>query len=131
MKFHAPGLGLEVEGRDIVNQHIREFVEQADVRYDVEDVVEHGPFTVAFTRSSGTLDGQRMTWQLCQVLRYEREQIVETWSSAAASRSRSERASWSRATGPRQRADLLQERDEVDRLDRFACGLHLLRCLPA
>jgi len=79
VKFHAPSLGLDVEGRDIVNQHISEFVEQADVRYDVEDVVEHGPFTVVFTRSSGTLDGQRMTWQLCQVLRYEREQIVETW----------------------------------------------------
>ena len=79
VSFHAPGLGLDIEGRDTVQQHISEFVQQADVRYDLEDVVEHGPFTVAFARATGTLNGQPMTWQLCQVLRYEGEQIVETW----------------------------------------------------
>ena len=66
-----PGLGLEVEGRDTVTKHVSEFVQQADIQYDVEQVVEHGPFVVAFARSTGTLDGQRMTWDLCEVLRYE------------------------------------------------------------
>ena len=79
VSFHAPGLGLDVEGRDTTVQHISEFVQQADVRYEVEDVVEHGPFTVCFARSTGTFDGEQMAWQLCQVLRYEGEQIVETW----------------------------------------------------
>ena len=79
VRFHAPGLGLDVEGRDTVQRHISDFVQQADVRYDVEDVVEHGPFAVAFTRSTGTLDGQRVTWELCQVLRYEGEQVAEAW----------------------------------------------------
>lgn len=80
MRFHAPGLGLDVEGRDTVLDKISGFVQQADARYDVEDVVEHGPFVVAFTRSTGTLDGQRMAWDLCQVLRYEGDHVVEAWA---------------------------------------------------
>ncbi len=79
VKFHAPGLGLDVEGRDVVIGHVSQFVEQADVHYEVQDVVEHGPFVVAFTSSTGTLDGQRVTWDLCQVLRYEDDQVAETW----------------------------------------------------
>jgi hypothetical protein len=79
VKFHAPGLGLDVEGRDTVIEHVSQFVEQADVRYEVQDVVEHGPFVVAFTSSTGTLDGQRMAWELCQVMRYEDDQVAETW----------------------------------------------------
>jgi hypothetical protein len=79
VKFHAPGLGLDVEGRDVVIGHVSQFVEQADVHYEVQQVVEQGPFVVAFTSSTGTLDGQRMAWELCQVLRYEDDQIAETW----------------------------------------------------
>src|SRR5262245_30580987 len=76
IKFHAPGLGLEVEGRDTVTEHISQFVEQADVRYEVREVVEHAAFVVAFTSSTGTLDGQRMAWDLCQVLRYEDDKVA-------------------------------------------------------
>jgi SnoaL-like domain len=79
VRFHAPGLGLDVAGRDTVLQHISEFVQQADVHYELEQVVEHGPFVVAFTQSTGNLEGQQMAWDLCQVLRYEGEQIAETW----------------------------------------------------
>jgi hypothetical protein len=80
VKFHAPGLGLDVEGRDTVMKHVSEFVQQADIHYDVEQVVENGPFVVAFARSTGTLDGQLMTWDLCEVLRYEGHQAVEVWA---------------------------------------------------
>ena len=80
VKFHAPGLGLEVEGRDTVMKHVSEFVQQADIQYDLEQVVEHGPFVVAFARSTGTLDGQRMRWDLCEVLRYEGDQAAEIWA---------------------------------------------------
>jgi hypothetical protein len=79
LRFHAPGLGLDVEGRDAAMENIRAFVEQADVRYEVEEIVEHGPFAVVFAGSTGTFDGQRMGWSLCQVLRYEGDQIAETW----------------------------------------------------
>ncbi len=48
--FHAPGLGLEAEGRDAVMKHVSEFVQQADVHYELEQVVEHGPFVVAFVQ---------------------------------------------------------------------------------
>jgi hypothetical protein len=80
VRFHAPGLGLDVEGRDTVTKRVTEFVEQADVRYAVQDVVERGPFVVAFVTSTGSLDGQQMTWELCEVLRYEDDQAVEIWA---------------------------------------------------
>jgi hypothetical protein len=79
VNFHAPGLGLDVDGRDTVLKHISEFVQQTDVRYEVEQVVEHGPFVVAFARSTGTLDGEKMAWDLCEVMRYEGDQIAEAW----------------------------------------------------
>ena len=79
VKFHAPGLNLDVEGRETALQSISEFVEQADVHYEVEEIVEHGNFVVAFARSTGDLDGRRMGWDLCQVLRYEGDLVAETW----------------------------------------------------
>ena len=79
IKFHAPGIGLDVEGRDAALARVQDFVEQADVHYDVEEIVEHGVFSVVFARSTGTLDGQRMAWDLCQVLRYEGDKAAETW----------------------------------------------------
>ncbi len=85
VRFHAPGLGLEVEGRDTVMKHVSEFVQQADVHYELEQVVEHGPFVVAFARSTGILDGQQMTWDLCEVLRYEGDEAVEVWALRGAS----------------------------------------------
>jgi SnoaL-like domain len=80
LQFHAPGLGLDVEGRDTVMKHVSEFVQQADIHYDVEHVVEHGPFVIAFARSTGTLDGQRMTWDLWEVLRYDGDRAAEVWA---------------------------------------------------
>jgi ketosteroid isomerase-like protein len=79
LRFHAPGLGLDVEGRDTVMKHVSEFVQQADVHYELEQVVEHGPFVVAFAQSTGTLDGRRVTWDLCEVLRYEGDEAAEVW----------------------------------------------------
>ena len=79
VKFHAPGLNLDVEGRETALKFISEFVEQADVHYDVEQIVEHGNFVVAFTRSTGELDGRRVVWDLCQVLRYQGDLVAETW----------------------------------------------------
>jgi hypothetical protein len=79
VRFHAPGLGLDVEGRDTMLNHISEFVEQADVHYDLEQVVEHGPFVVAFARSIGVLEGAQMAWDLCEVLRYDGDRVAEVW----------------------------------------------------
>jgi hypothetical protein len=79
-KFHAPGIGLDVEGRDVVAKHIREFIEQADARYEVEHIVEHGPFVVTFTRCTGNLDDRRMAWDLCQVAPFEGDRIAEIWA---------------------------------------------------
>jgi hypothetical protein len=80
VRFHAPGLGLDIEGRDEMLKHVSEFIQQNDVHYKVEEVVEHGPFVVLFTRSTGNLDGQQMAWDLCQILRYEGDQIAEAWA---------------------------------------------------
>ncbi len=80
VKFHAPGLGLDLEGRDAVVERMSAFIQQADVHYDLEDVVEHGPFVVAFLRSTGLVDGQRMAWDLCEVLRYEGDKAAEVWA---------------------------------------------------
>jgi hypothetical protein len=80
LRFQAPGLGLDVEERGTVMKHVGEFVQQAPVvHYELEQVVEHGPFVVAFAQSTGTLDGQRMTWDLCEVLRYEGDEAAEVW----------------------------------------------------
>jgi hypothetical protein len=88
VKFHAPGIGLDVEGRDPVIERISQFVEEADVHYEVQEVVEYGPFVVALTHSTGTVDGQRMAWDPCQVLRYEGDEIAESWVLQAALLSR-------------------------------------------
>jgi hypothetical protein len=79
LRFHAPGLGLDTESRDDALANIQSFVESADVRYEVVDIVEHDPFAVVFAHSTGTFDGQRMGWDICQVLRYEGDKIAETW----------------------------------------------------
>ena len=78
--FHAPGLGLDVEGRDTVLQKVGDFVEAVDARYEVAEVIEHGPFVVAFTRSTGNIDGQRMAWDVCEVLRFEGDEAAEVWA---------------------------------------------------
>jgi hypothetical protein len=80
LKFHAPGLGLDLEGRDAVIENVRAFVEQADVTYEVEEIVEHDPFAVVFARTTGTLAEGRMEWPICQVLRYEGDQVAEAWA---------------------------------------------------
>ena len=81
VKFHAPGLGLDIEGRDTMMGHVGDFVRQADVHYEIGgEVVEHGPFAVIFTRSTGNLEGQRMEWEICEVVRYEGDQIAEVWA---------------------------------------------------
>ena len=78
--FHAPGLGLEVEGRDSMLQKVGDFIEAADAHYAVADVIEHGPFVVAFARSTGSIDGQRMAWDICEVLRFEGDRAAEVWA---------------------------------------------------
>jgi predicted ester cyclase len=78
--FHAPGLGLDVEGRETMLEKIGDFIAAADTRYEVADVIEHGPFVVAFARSTGTIEGQRMAWEICEVLRFEGDQAAEVWA---------------------------------------------------
>jgi hypothetical protein len=78
--FHAPGLGWEIQGRDRMLQRVGEFVEAADVYYEVAEVIEQGPFVVAFARSTGNIEGHRMAWDLCQVVRFEGDQGAEVWA---------------------------------------------------
>ena len=44
VRFHAPGIGLDVEGRDAALERVREFVEEADVR---DQVGRHGRWPAA------------------------------------------------------------------------------------
>ena len=80
LKFHAPGLGIDVEGADAAISTVRDFVEQSDIRHELDEIVERGPFAVAFVRSTGRLDGRQMTWDLCQVCRLEGDSISEIWA---------------------------------------------------
>lgn len=80
VKFHAPGLGVDVQGRDAMLDQVRRFIEQADVHYDLEDIVERGPFVVAFQRSTGTVGGRRMWWSLCQICRFDGDEATEVWA---------------------------------------------------
>jgi len=61
-------------------QKVGDFIDAADARYEVADVIEHGPFVVAFARSTANLDGQRMAWDICEVLRFEGDQAAEVWA---------------------------------------------------
>jgi hypothetical protein len=63
-----------------VLKHVGEFVREADARYTLNDVVENGNFVVAFARSTGNIGGQRMEWDLCEVLRYEEDEVAEVWA---------------------------------------------------
>lgn len=79
--FHAPGLGVEVTGRDQIKETISRFIADVDPHYEVRHVVDEGPFTVAFCHVTATVDGQRVSWELCQVLRFDADdQVVEAWS---------------------------------------------------
>ena len=80
VRFHAPGLDLDVEGRETMMQRIGDFIEEADAHYELDEVVEHGPFVVAFAPAAGTIQGQRMAWELCELLRFEGDQVAEAWA---------------------------------------------------
>lgn len=80
VRFHAPGLGVDVEGRAAMMDEVRRFMEQADIHYELDDIVERGSFVVAFQRSTGTLSGQRMWWSLCQVCRFDGDEATEVWA---------------------------------------------------
>jgi hypothetical protein len=78
-RFHLPGLGLDLQGRDTATARIKEVVEQGDFHYEFSDAVENGPFVVAFLTVTGMVEGQRMSWPVCQVYRYEGNSIAEVW----------------------------------------------------
>jgi hypothetical protein len=78
-RFLAPGLDLDLEGREAILDEIKAAVEQGELRYEIQDVFERGPFVVAFARSTGVIDGYPMGWDLCGVYRFEGDQIAETW----------------------------------------------------
>ena len=80
VKFHAPGLDADVEGRETVLKTVKTFLEDADASYEMHDVVEHGPFVVGFATATGNIGGQRMKWDLCEVMRYEGDQVAEVWA---------------------------------------------------
>ena len=78
--FHAPGLGLDVEGRETTLQKVGDFIAAANAHYEFADILEHGPFVVAFAGSTGNIEGQQMAWEICQVLRFEGDQAAEVWA---------------------------------------------------
>lgn len=75
----APGLDLDLHGRDAIVHEIEKAVEQGELRYEVGDVFEEGPFVVAFARSTGVIDGFAMGWELCGVYRFDGDRVAETW----------------------------------------------------
>jgi hypothetical protein len=84
IRFHAPGLGKDVQGRDAVLEVSRSWIESADVHYELlGDVVELGPFTMILLRHLATIDGERTTYDVLLVDRWEGDKVVETWSLRA------------------------------------------------
>lgn len=78
-RFVAPGLDLDLAGRDAIVAEIRAAVEQGELRYDIHEVLERGPFVVAFATSTGMIDGYPMGWELCAVYRFDGDKVAETW----------------------------------------------------
>jgi hypothetical protein len=70
---------VDLECCQAIVKTIGSFVTDADVRYEVDRVVEEGPFVVVSARSSGLMSGRRMTWGVCMVMRWEGDEIVEEW----------------------------------------------------
>ena len=58
-RFSVPALGVDLEGRQAIVETMGSFVKDADVRYELDRVVEEGPFVVVFARSSGLMSGRR------------------------------------------------------------------------
>jgi ketosteroid isomerase-like protein len=77
--YFAPGIDLDLDGRDAIVDEIEKAVEQGELRYEVHQVFEQGPFVVAFARATGVIDGFPMGWELCGVYRFDGERIAETW----------------------------------------------------
>jgi ketosteroid isomerase-like protein len=78
-RFFAPGLDLDLHGRDAILDEITRAVRQGDLRYEVQDAFEQGPFVVVFARSTGYIDGYPMGWDLCAVYRFDDDKVAETW----------------------------------------------------
>jgi hypothetical protein len=84
VKFHAPGLGQDLQGRDAMLKMLRGWGEAADVRSEVmSDVVELGPFSMVMLRHTVTLDGQRSAYDVLLIDRWEGDKTVESWSLRA------------------------------------------------
>jgi SnoaL-like domain len=83
VRFHLPGLALDTEGFDKTIAGVREFVERGDVRYEVGDVAEFGPFVVGHVRGQGTFDGETRSWEVLQVARWRDDLVAENWSLRA------------------------------------------------
>ena len=77
--FSVPALGVALEGREAIVETMARFVKDADVHYEIDRVVEEGPFVIVFARSTGLMGGQRMTWSVCMVTRWEDDEIAEEW----------------------------------------------------
>ena len=71
---------MDVEARETMLQKVGDFIAAADAHYEVADVIEHGPFVVALARSTGNIEGQRVAWEIRQVLRFEGDQAAEVWA---------------------------------------------------
>ncbi len=80
VKFHAPGLGVDVVGHDALREQLIPALEAAEMSLEVRDVVESGPFLVGILRQTGNVNGQRMSWDVCQVLRWEGDKASEVWA---------------------------------------------------
>lgn len=78
-RFCVPALGVELEGREAIVETMGQFAKDADVRYEVDRLVEEGPLVVVFARSTGLMGGRRMRWGVCMVLRWEGNEIAEEW----------------------------------------------------
>jgi hypothetical protein len=80
VRFRVPAYGIDATTWDEGIAALRPAVEAVDGRYEVEDVVEHGPLAVAFITCTGTLDGRPATWSACSVSRIDNGKVVESWT---------------------------------------------------
>jgi ketosteroid isomerase-like protein len=80
--FHFPSLGLELRGRDAIEQFMVEARQAFGVRETSERVVEHGDLVVSLNRSRLTAGEEDAGAPVVAVFRFDGDRVAEFWGFA-------------------------------------------------
>ena len=80
--FHVQALGLDLRGREAIEQFMVESRQTVGLREEPERVLEHGDLVVAFNRSTITGTEGEADFPVVAVFRFQGDRIAGCWGFA-------------------------------------------------